>query len=93
MKKIYKYKKFADTENVIYIEKEDGEPFFIVATEGYREFGTKTNFFIFGCDGSFVGNLSYNTDVFQEKGVDENDLVSGFGEGDGIESMSVTSDY
>eukprot|EP01084_Bolivina_argentea_P154742 269721_1 len=81
--------KYADTETIIYANTGVA----IIGTEGYREFGTKTNFFIFGCDGSFVGNLSYNTDIFQEKGVDENDLISGFGEGDGIESMSVTSDY
>jgi len=82
----------ADTETIIYVEDDDYNPFFIIGTEGYRQYGTYTNFWVYNVTGEYLGNVSYNTAIFQEQGTHENP-TSGFGEGDGIEAMSVSLWY
>ena len=82
----------ADTENIVYLRDDNDEIFFIVCNEGYREWDTQTNFWLFSDKGDYVANLSYNTDIFQERGNFVN-RISGFDENHGIESMSISSDY
>eukprot|EP01084_Bolivina_argentea_P050137 92187_1 len=81
-----------DTENIIYFQDIDNsKSYFIVCNEGYREYQTHTNFLLYSSNGTFLNSLLFS-DIFHEKG-DYTNPQSGFAEGDGVESMTITSDY
>ncbi len=76
----------------MFLEDGSGGKYFVIGTEGYRQYDTFTNLFLYDCEGNFMGNLSYNTNVFQEQGIFACPTY-GFDEGDGIEAMSISEDY
>ena len=82
------------TESIVYFEDSStGNGYFIITTEGYRDFGyynvssLDPSILLYDADGSFVNNLTFCENIF---GITDD---SGFADGEGIKSMTITPDY